>query len=286
MPELPEVETIRLGLTPAVVGRMVSDVDVRHERVSRRQPGGSVGLARGLLGRRVVSTGRRGKALWLTLDDGTHWVVHLGMSGQMRLPSPVDSSRDDPHLRVRVAFADDGPVVVFRDQRTFGWMSVSEATRDDPSLPGSLADLARDPIDPRFDPEAVVRRWASSNVAIKRLLLNQRVVSGIGNIYADEILWRTGVHWATPARMLPVDTARVLLRHASELLTEAVNAGGTSFDGMYVDVLGSAGRFGERLCVYGREGRPCPGCGAGIVRERFDGRSSHRCPTCQPERLA
>lgn len=269
-----------------MVDRVVSDVEIRHERASRRQRDGSVGLARGLVGRRVVSTGRRGKALWLTLDDGRHCVVHLGMSGQLRLTSRADASMDDSHLRVRVYWADGGPVVDFRDQRTFGWISVSDPAPVDPALPLLLADIALDPIDPRFDPAPVARRWAASNVMVKRLLLNQRVVSGIGNIYADEVLWRARVHWATPARTLGVDTAELMLRHASALLTEAVNGGGTSFDDLYVDVLGSAGRFGERLCVYGREGRPCPACGTGIIRERFDGRSSHRCPTCQPDHLA
>lgn len=284
MPELPEVETIRRGLAPLVIDRVVAGVDIRRERVARRQSGGSLELAQRLAGRRVNATGRRGKALWLSLDDGSFWVIHLGMSGQLRLGtrSPTGAEEVHAHVRARVTFADDEPVLEFHDQRTFGWMNVCGPAGADSGLPAIIEEVARDSLDPLFDSEAVVTRWSKSRSAIKRLLLDQKVISGIGNIYADEALWRVGVHWGTPADTLAEATASSLLRHIRELLVEAVEARGTSFDQLYVDVRGNAGRFGEQLCAYGREGQACRRCGAAIVRDRFDGRSSFRCPTCQP----
>jgi formamidopyrimidine-DNA glycosylase len=278
VPELPEVETVRRGLQDFVAGRTVVAVRVHHPRAVRRHEAGPADLTARLIGQRIGGTGRRGKYLWLSLEDGTALVVHLGMSGQMLL-GPVP--RDD-HVRI-AALLDDGTALSFVDQRTFGgWMLAEMVTVDGTDVPRPVAHLARDPLDPRFDSDAVVAVLARKHSEIKRQLLDQTVVSGIGNIYADEALWRAQINGARIASLLSRGQLRTLLEAAAAVMNDALRQGGTSFDSLYVNVNGESGYFERSLDAYGREGLPCLRCGAAIRREKFTNRSSYYCPKCQP----
>ncbi|HEV2783193.1 MAG TPA: bifunctional DNA-formamidopyrimidine glycosylase/DNA-(apurinic or apyrimidinic site) lyase [Actinophytocola sp.] len=281
MPELPEVETVRRGLDEHVVGRTVAHVEVFHPRSIRRHLPGAVDFATRLMGRRIEGFARRGKYLWAELDSADAMLAHLGMSGQL-LVQPVGAP-DQVHLRVRLRFADEGPELRFVDQRTFGGLSVEELTEvDGATVPVPVAHIGRDPMDPAFDPEAVVKAMRRKRTEVKRALLDQNLVSGIGNIYADEALWRARLHWARPTDRLSAPKARELLAAATEVMGEALHAGGTSFDALYVNTNGESGYFDRSLAVYGQEGLPCPRCGRPIRREPFMNRSSFSCPRCQP----
>ncbi|TFV60425.1 bifunctional DNA-formamidopyrimidine glycosylase/DNA-(apurinic or apyrimidinic site) lyase [Mycobacterium sp. PS03-16] len=278
MPELPEVEVVRRGLDAHVTGKSIAAVRVHHPRAVRRHEAGANDLTARLLGAHITGTGRRGKYLWLTLGDGTSLVVHLGMSGQMLL-GPIPKT---DHLRI-AAVLDDGTALSFVDQRTFGgWLLADLVTVDGTDVPMPVAHVARDPLDPRFDPEAVVTVLRGKHSEIKRQLLDQTVVSGIGNIYADEALWRAKINGARPASALTRRQLRELLAAAAEVMTEALGQGGTSFDSLYVNVNGESGYFDRSLDAYGREGEPCRRCGAVMRREKFMNRSSTYCPRCQP----
>ncbi|MDY6869936.1 MAG: bifunctional DNA-formamidopyrimidine glycosylase/DNA-(apurinic or apyrimidinic site) lyase [Actinomycetota bacterium] len=278
MPELPEVEVVRRGLDTHVTGKAIAAVRVHHPRAVRRHEAGSADLTARLLGMRITGTGRRGKYLWLTLDDGTALVVHLGMSGQMLL-GPVPK---EDHLRI-AALLDDGTALSFVDQRTFGgWRLADLVEVDGTDVPVPVAHLARDPLDPRFDRDAVVTVLHGKHSEIKRQLLDQTVASGIGNIYADEALWRAKVNGARLASALTRSKLAELLDAAAEVMTEALGQGGTSFDPLYVNVNGESGYFDRSLDAYGREGEPCRRCGAIMCREKFMNRSSFYCPRCQP----
>jgi formamidopyrimidine-DNA glycosylase len=224
-----------------------------------------------------VDVSRRGKYLWLALDSGDAIIGHLGMSGQL-LIAPAETP-DGPHLRVRFTFTDGGPQLRFVDQRTFGGLSVSEGGAE---LPDEIAHIARDPMDPLFDDEAFVAALRRKHTEVKRALLDQTLISGVGNIYADEALWRTKLHGARPTDALTKPAARRLLADVREVLSEAIVAGGTSFDSLYVNVNGESGYFDRALNAYGREGLPCHRCGRPIRREQFMNRSSYSCPHCQP----
>ncbi len=289
MPELPEVEVVRRGLVEHVVGHVVESVEVRHPRAVRRHLAGADDLVLGLLGARLVSADRRGKYLWLqadTVERGRQAVVvHLGMSGQMRV-QPVGAP-DEKHLRIRVrlrATADEpASELRFVDQRTFGGWAVEELEPvDGVLLPRPVTHIARDPLDPDFDAEAVVTAMRRRHTEVKRALLDQTLVSGIGNIYADEALWRAQLHGRRPTDRLSRAQARELLSRAAEVMREALAQGGTSFDALYVNVNGDSGYFDRSLAAYGQAGRPCPRCGHSIVRESFMNRSSFSCPSCQP----
>ncbi|BBY79240.1 bifunctional DNA-formamidopyrimidine glycosylase/DNA-(apurinic or apyrimidinic site) lyase [Mycolicibacterium pulveris] len=278
MPELPEVEVVRRGLAAHVVDKTVTAVRVHHPRAVRRHEAGPTDLTARLLGSRVVGTGRRGKYMWLTLDDGSALVVHLGMSGQMLLGA-VPNER---HLRI-AALLDDGTALSFVDQRTFGgWLLTEMVTVDGSDVPLPVAHLARDPLDPMFDRDAVVTVLRRKHSEIKRQLLDQTVVSGIGNIYADEALWRARVHGARLASALTRRQLGEVLDAAAEVMAEALDQGGTSFDALYVNVNGESGYFDRSLDAYGRAGEPCRRCGAVMRREKFMNRSSFYCPKCQP----
>jgi len=280
MPELPEVEVVRRGLQAHVAGRTITAVQVRHPRAVRRHVPGAADLTARLTGARITGTDRRGKFLWLTLgaDDQTALVVHLGMSGQMLL-GPLERAE---HLRIAVEL-DDGTALSFVDQRTFGgWQLADLVTVDGSRLPEPVAHIARDPLDPGFDRGGVVTVLRRKHSEIKRQLLDQTVVSGIGNIYADEALWRAGVNGARIAGKLTRRQLGELLDSAAEVMREALGQGGTSFDSLYVNVNGESGYFDRSLNVYGREGRNCRRCGAVIRREKFMNRSSFYCPRCQP----
>lgn len=277
MPELPEVEVVRRGLDAHLVGRTLSGVRVHHPRAVRRHEAGPADLTGRLLGARVTGTDRRGKYLWLLLSTDEALVVHLGMSGQMLLGELPDTK----HLRI-AAMLDDGTKVSFVDQRTFGgWQLTELVTVDGSMVPLPVAHLARDPLDPRFDAESVVNVLRRKHSEIKRQLLDQTVVSGIGNIYADEALWRAGIRGTRMADTLSRPRLRALLQAAGAVMGDALAAGGTSFDSLYVNVNGESGYFSRSLDAYGRKGQPCRRCGTLIRRAKFMNRSSYYCPKCQ-----
>lgn len=280
MPELPEVEVVRRGLNEHLVGRTITAVRVHHPRAVRRHDAGPADLTGRLLGSRITGTDRRGKYLWLLLSGAAAdeaLVVHLGMSGQMLLGELPDTR----HLRI-AAVLDDGTKVSFVDQRTFGgWQLTDLVTVDGSVLPVPVAHLARDPLDPRFDAESVVEVLRRKHSEIKRQLLDQTVVSGIGNIYADEALWRAGIRGTRTADRLSRPRLRALLAAAAEVMNDALAAGGTSFDSLYVNVNGESGYFSRSLDAYGREDEPCRRCGTAIRRAKFMNRSSYFCPNCQ-----
>jgi formamidopyrimidine-DNA glycosylase len=279
MPELPEVEVVRRGLQAHVVGRTITAVRVHHPRAVRRHEAGPADLTARLLDARITGTDRRGKYLWLLLDEGDcALLVHLGMSGQMLLGTVPNAG----HLRI-AAVLDDGTTLSFVDQRTFGgWLLAEMVTVDGSVVPAPVAHLARDPLDPRFDIDAVVSVLRRKHSEIKRQLLDQTVVSGIGNIYADEALWRAKVNGARVADTLTRGQLTSVLEAAAEVMRDALAQGGTSFDSLYVNVNGQSGYFDRSLNVYGREGEHCRRCGAVIRREKFMNRSSYYCPRCQP----
>jgi formamidopyrimidine-DNA glycosylase len=277
VPELPEVEVVRRGLERGVVGRTVSAVSVGRDRAVRRHLAGAGDFTARLLGRTVLAARRRGKHLWLPLDSGDALVGHLGMSGQL-LVVPADAAVQK-HLHVRLGFDDGGRELRFVDQRTFGGLHVVPGGEP---VPPALAHVARDPLDPDFDDEAFVAALRRRRTAVKRALLDQSLISGIGNIYADEALWRAQLHGDRPTELLTRATARALLAHARAVLGEAIAQGGTSFDALYVSTEGVSGLFERSLAAYGREGEPCARCGSPIRRESFTNRSSFSCPRCQP----
>ncbi len=277
MPELPEVETVRQGLDRWVTGRRIKAVEVHHPRAVRRHLAGPVDFVAALAGRTVTGVRRRGKYLWLPLDDGAAVLGHLGMSGQMLL-RPAGAP-EETHLRVRFRFDDDGPELRFVDQRTFGGLALSPGGAE---LPSEIAHIARDPIDPSFVDADFVAALRRKRTGLKRALLDQTLISGVGNIYADESLWRARLHGGRATETLTGRRAHTLLGHVRDVLTEALGQGGTSFDSLYVDVNGESGYFDRSLAVYGREGEPCPRCGTPIRREPFMNRSSYSCPRCQP----
>lgn len=304
VPELPEVETVRAGLAATVLGREIVEVDIRRDRSVRRHLGGPADLACRLRGRRFISAVRRGKYLWLGLGAAEALLVHLGMSGQVLVraaapgATPVDwrGGTAPGHLRVRLRFADDGEMW-FVDQRTFGHLAVADlvATLDggpggrgspEPLVPEGVEHIARDVLDPLLAAgtpgrAALVERIHRRRTGIKRALLDQTLVSGVGNIYADEGLWRARVHYGSPSDALPRRRVAALLDGLEDVMLAALAAGGTSFDALYVNVNGASGYFDRSLVVYGQAGTPCPRCGALIVREPFMNRSSYRCPRCQ-----
>ena len=298
MPELPEVEVVRRGLEAHVLDREIASVEVLHPRPVRRHLAGPDDFAARLVGHHFTAARRRGKYLWLPLENGDALQAHLGMSGQM-LVQPLDAP-DERHLRVRVRFAPGAsaasgvpgvpgaPVGLessgsqrelrFVDQRMFGGLSLSEGGAE---LPAEMAHIARDPLDPLFDDAAFVARVRRSSSGIKRLLLNQTVISGVGNIYADEGLWLARVHGERPgSRLRPTDVHRVLAG-CRQVMESALAQGGTSFDALYVNVNGESGYFDRSLQAYGREDRPCSRCGTPIRRAVFMNRSSFFCPVCQ-----
>ena len=277
MPELPEVETVRRGLELGVVGRTLRSVEVHHPRAVRRHVEGGEDFHARLEGRTLTGVARRGKYLWLPLDSGEALTGHLGMSGQL-LVVPEDKPLE-PHLRVRFRFADDGRELRFVDQRTFGGMAVVPMAG---GVPATVAHIALDPLDPAFDDAAFVEGLRRRRTGVKRALLDQTLVSGVGNIYADEALWRARLHWARATDTLPRRAAHELLGHVRDVMTAAIAAGGTSFDALYVSVNGVSGYFDRSLNAYGRQDEPCPRCGTPVRRDAFMNRSSFSCPRCQP----
>ncbi|WP_371479389.1 bifunctional DNA-formamidopyrimidine glycosylase/DNA-(apurinic or apyrimidinic site) lyase [Kitasatospora sp. NBC_00315] len=284
MPELPEVEVVRRGLADWVADRTVAEVQVLHPRAVRRQPAGAADFTARLTGTTLGGARRRGKYLWVPLTGtgtGFSLIGHLGMSGQLLVQDP--SAPDETHLRVRLRFTDGGRELRFVDQRTFGGLAVEEAQEgDSEGTPVSIAHIARDPLDPRFDDGAFIAALRAKRTTVKRALLDQTLISGVGNIYADEALWRARLHYDRPTAALTRPQGVLLLAHAREVMNAALAVGGTSFDSLYVNVNGQSGYFSRDLDAYGREGEPCGRCGTPIRRAAWMNRSSYFCPRCQP----
>jgi formamidopyrimidine-DNA glycosylase len=297
VPELPEVEVVRRGLADHVLDRKIAAVTVAHPRAVRRHVAGGDDFAAALTGRTITAARRRGKYLWLDLDGdgpgsvdagsacappGEAVLAHLGMSGQMLVAG--GDRPDEKHLRIRFRFADGGTELRFVDQRTFGGLSVHPLVpaAGGGLLPEPVAHIARDPMDPAFDLDDAVAAIRRRRTGLKRALLDQTVVSGIGNIYADEALWRARLHWARPTETLTRKQGREVLAAATEVMAAALAAGGTSFDALYVNVNGASGYFDRSLDVYGQADRACRRCGTPVRRDPFMNRSSFSCPHCQP----
>jgi formamidopyrimidine-DNA glycosylase len=278
VPELPEVEVVRRGLEAHVVGRRITSVEVYHPRPVRRHAAGADDFVSALTGRTFLDARRRGKYLWLPLDSGDALLGHLGMSGQMLVQKP--SAPPDRHLRVRFGLSGTPRRELwFADQRMFGGLAVSPGGAE---LPAEIAHIARDPVDPLFDDDVFLARVRRRTSGIKRILLDQTAISGVGNIYADEGLWRAKVHGDRPGDKLSRAQVEAVLAGCRQVMAAALDQGGTSFDALYVNVNGESGYFDRSLEVYGREGQPCSRCGAAVVRIPFMNRSSYFCPVCQP----
>src|SRR6478609_8686814 len=239
MPELPEVEVVRRGLEQWVAGRAVATVEIHHPRAVRRHLEGAEHFVAALTGRTLTAAHRRGKYLWLPLAEadgaatGQALVAHLGMSGQLLVEKP--SQPDEVHLRARFTFTDGGRELRFVDQRTFGGLVV-EPCPDPDQVPPRLAHIAIDPLDPAFDDVDFSARLRRRHTEVKRALLDQTLIGGVGNIYADEALWRARLHGARPTDKLTGAQVAALLDGVRDVLGEALAQGGTSFDSLYVDV--------------------------------------------------
>jgi formamidopyrimidine-DNA glycosylase len=287
VPELPEVEVVRRGLSPYVCGHVIDSVSVEHARSVRRHLGGPRAFCHEVGGALIRHVSRRGKYLWFVLASGSQdraLVAHLGMSGQLLLIDPADVPGQVRLTHVRVRFDLNRPRQLwFVDQRTFGGLFVDELVDDGAGgvIPASIAHIARDPLDPLFDEGHFIAALRRRSGGIKRAILDQSLVSGIGNIYADEALWRSAIHFDRPCSQITSRAASGLLSNVRDVMVEALAEGGTSFDDLYVNVNGESGYFERALRAYGREGQPCDRCGRLIVREPFMNRSSFRCPHCQ-----
>lgn len=313
MPELPEVETVRAGLAPALTNATVTAIDVLDSRSFKRHIGGVEDFIATMVGSKILAVVRRGKFLWMPLEmpngrNAGHtlaMVGHLGMSGQMLLRTP--GFAEDKLTRVVIhAVSEKGEEVEMRfiDQRLFGSLAIDDLVPTTDSLPGGFSDgldislsgesawwqnlipasaahIMRDPLDQDFDEKFVLAKFKKKNSGIKRVLLDQQTLSGIGNIYADEALWRSQLHYDQPAASLSGPKAKELLQHVREILAKAVTEGGTSFDEQYKNVNGESGYFAVSLNAYGMTGLPCKRCGTQIKRENWMNRGSHFCPKCQ-----
>ncbi|MFT4213242.1 MAG: bifunctional DNA-formamidopyrimidine glycosylase/DNA-(apurinic or apyrimidinic site) lyase [Microbacterium sp.] len=297
MPELPEVEVVRAGLAPAVVGARIVAVTVHDERALTRHAGDAASFETALGGRVITAAARRGKFLWLPLQGADEAIVaHLGMSGQLLLRAPGAPAERHERIRLDIEHPRHGELaVVFADQRTFGSLALDALVptpdgatggwgTDAAATPSQVAHIARDLLDPAVRDQFLVTRIRAKRSAVKRVLLDQTVISGIGNIYADEALWTARIHPETAAWELSSRAVRCLLAEVRTVLEKALAEGGTSFDAQYVNVNGQAGYFAHSLNAYGRDGQPCPRCGRAIVRVSFMNRSSHYCPRCQRRR--
>ncbi len=275
MPELPEVETVRRGLQHLVTGYKITQAQQLHPRALKSE---SIAPLESLQGAKITGTNRRGKFMWLTLNRPYVLVAHLGMSGQFLI-----HQKDRPKAtHVRAQFTLSKPLrtqeLVFNDQRTFGWLSVEETTNN---IPASAQHIAPDPFDPLFDKDAAIKNYRKRNIKIKTALLNQEIMSGVGNIYADETLWRAKIHPEISTADLSAKKISTIIDFATEVMQEAINQGGTSFEDLYINVNGESGFFEQSLAAYGQEDEPCPRCGTPIKRITFGQRSSHFCPRCQ-----
>ena len=315
MPELPEVEVVRRGLARWVRGRTITSVEVLDARSIRRHALGTEDFIGNLEHSTVLDVVRRGKFLWMPLRTeetrstggtaeampGVALMAHLGMSGQLLMQDP--GVPDEKHLKVRLRLSSSDGMpeeLRFVDQRIFGGLFVTSLVPTSDGGPGGqggtplpeiaeeASHIARDPLDPHFSFDEFYRKVKARKTGLKRALLDQGVISGIGNIYADEALWRAKLHYAKPTDTLKRADAVRLVDAAKEVMSDALAAGGTSFDSLYVNVNGASGYFARSLDAYGRAGEPCRRCSAvglpGVIkREQFMNRSSYTCPICQPK---
>ena len=275
MPELPEVETVRRGLASLVKGFKITAAQDLHPRALKPE---SIAPLKSIQGAKIIDLSRRGKFLWFVLDRPQVLVAHLGMSGQFLIHQ--EGHPKAKHVRAKFDLTKQlrKRELVFNDQRTFGWVSVEE-TED--GVPSSAQHIARDPFDPKFDREETINKFAKRNMRVKTALLNQEIMSGVGNIYADETLWRAKIHPEISTADLSKKKIGSLIDFATEVMQEAIEKGGTSFDDLYINVNGESGFFEQSLAAYGRTDEPCPRCGTPIRRIVFGARSSHFCPRCQ-----
>ncbi|MFM8751894.1 MAG: bifunctional DNA-formamidopyrimidine glycosylase/DNA-(apurinic or apyrimidinic site) lyase [Actinomycetota bacterium] len=280
MPELPEVETVRRGLEPWVVGRKIKSIEMLGNGGYRST---TYAPFSALEGAKVVSMNRRGKFLWFEVTRNLALVAHLGMSGQFIIQEK--KAPDEKHLRARIDCGDRRRELRFIDQRTFGWLAIDQLVFEDGvEVPTSFQRIARDIFDPKFDSEKVISKILKKKSAIKRVLLDQKVMSGVGNIYADEALWLAKIHPERIAQALHREEVEELLKAVKKVMSAALKQGGTSFDDLYINVNGESGYFDVELEAYAQDGEPCSRCGSEIRRISFGNRSSHFCPLCQPKR--
>lgn len=295
MPELPEVETVRAGLANSILGYTVQAVEILDARSLKKNAGGPKGFKKEILGAKFQQVIRRGKFFWFPVSNERALVGHLGMSGQILVRKPVDSEDKCTRVILEVSRGRSSKEIRFIDQRLFGGLYFDDLilTSDgkpaghgpegqvEPRIPSSASHIARDLLDPYFDSAAVVEKLLTRKTGIKNVLLDQNLMSGIGNIYADESLWLAKLHYNTPAELLSKKKAHELLEIAADVLRKAVAQGGTSFDEQYKNVNGESGYFAVSLNAYGQTDEPCPRCGTPIRREAWSNRGSHFCPRCQ-----
>ncbi|MGJ9405707.1 bifunctional DNA-formamidopyrimidine glycosylase/DNA-(apurinic or apyrimidinic site) lyase [Nesterenkonia aurantiaca] len=317
MPELPEVEVVRRGISRWATGRTVESVTVQDPRSLRRhalgaaldEPARLESFTTALTQQTLLAPQRRGKFLWIPLRQGLmpagaaapataaqpgsgtepvgeSLLIHLGMSGQVLIDEP--SAPAQKHLKITLELGGEGSApkqLRFIDQRIFGGMQISElvpSTHPSGSVPAAAVHIAPDPLEPGFDEETFFRTLRRRKTGLKRALLDQGMISGIGNIYADEALWLARLHYLRSTQTITRAESARLLSGVKTVLLAALEAGGTSFDALYVNVNGASGYFSRSLNVYGQQGRPCPRCGTEVRRETFMNRGSHFCPKCQP----
>ena len=296
MPELPEVETVRAGLASHVIGALVNEIEVHDSRSLKRNFSGLDGFVNELTGERLQGVIRRGKFLWLPLTATRAVVCHLGMSGQVLVRSKEFGDDKLTRITLRLVKPTGEEIEMrFVDQRLFGGMQIDDLLETGEGVPAghfpegaassmipvSVSHIARDPLDPNFDAGLVVSKMRKRSSGIKRVLLDQNLMSGIGNIYADETLWRTRLHYDRPASIISAKKLNDVIEVAKDVLGEAVERGGTSFDEQYKNVNGESGYFSQDLNAYSRAGLPCQRCGSAIKREAWANRSSYFCPKCQ-----
>ena len=296
MPELPEVETVRAGLASHVIGALVNEIEVHDSRSLKRNFSGLDGFVNELTGERLQGVIRRGKFLWLPLTATRAVVCHLGMSGQVLVRSKEFGEDKLTRITLRLVKPTGEEIEMrFVDQRLFGGMQIDDLLETGEGVPAghfpegeassmipvSVSHIARDPLDPNFDAGLVVSKMRKRSSGIKRVLLDQNLMSGIGNIYADETLWRTRLNYDRPASIISAKKLNDVIEVAKDVLGEAVERGGTSFDEQYKNVNGESGYFSQDLNAYSRAGLPCQRCGSAIKREAWANRSSYFCPKCQ-----